>query len=428
MSISDVRDKVVNSIKKMGNSGFLHIIVSSSLVKVVSFISAIFLPRLLSKSDYGILTYVDNIRNYIIMINGLGIANATIRYCTQEKDDEKKRGIFYSTVLVGIIIDVVLCVLSAIIFSVVAFQFEGSNEILVGMAFLPIFVFLNEDIQFYMRAVFANREYSLQAFVYSGLMVLLQVLFTWRYGLNGVVVGRYLATILSLIIGGFLLKRIGALAHFVWPAWKEIVGYIKFGFVMMLTNMSSFMMQLNETFIQGIILKDEIALADYKVASFILTVSIFLSQAVALFLLPHFVKHAKDKQWIWSTFKKVFIINGAAMVVMHIVLIILSKYIVLILYGESYLNAVPIMRMLLVASIGQTVFRMLPGNILGGIGEEKFNLRINVIFLFVHLVVDVVAISLFGIYGAAVGLVIVYYISGLLMIHKLRKVCRENRA
>ena len=79
MSISDVRDKVVNSIKKMGNSGFLHIIVSSSLVKVVSFISAIFLPRLLSKSDYGILTYVDNIRNYIIMINGLGIANATIR-------------------------------------------------------------------------------------------------------------------------------------------------------------------------------------------------------------------------------------------------------------------------------------------------------------------------------------------------------------
>lgn len=428
MSVSILKDKVVNLIKKMGTSGFLHIIVSSSLVKIVSFISAIFLPKLLSKSDYGILTYVDNIRNYIIMINGLGIANATIRYCTQEKNEEKKRGIFYSTLLVGAIIDVLLCVLSAIIFSIVEFQFEGSNEILLAMAFLPIFVFLNEDIQFYMRSVFANREYSLQAFMYSGLMVLLQVLFTWRYGLNGVVVGRYLAMALSLIIGFFLLKKIGAFARFVWPAWKELAEYVKFGFVMMLTNMSSFMMQLNETFIQGIILKDEIVLADYKVASFILTVSIFLSQAVALFLLPHFVKHAKDKQWIWNTFKKVFFINAIAMLLMHVILIALSKYIVLFLYGETYLNAVPIMRMLLVASIGQTVFRMLPGNILGGIGEEKFNLRINVIFLFVHLVVDIIAISLFGIYGAALGLVVVYYISGLVMICRLRKVCRENKS
>ena len=426
MTIGTVKDKATEYIKRAQQSGFLLIIISSSMVKIVSFISAVFLPRLMSKSDYGLLTYVDNIRNYIIMINGMGIANATVRYCTLEQDEKKKRGIFYATMLVGITIDVVLCILTAVIFANVPFQFEGASGLLLALAFLPVFVFLNEDIQFYMRAVFANKEYSVQAFIYSGLMVGLQILFTWRGGLEGLVYGRYLAAFLSLAIGFLLLKRIGAFAGFLWPTWKEIVGYIKFGFIMMLTNMSSFMMQLNETFIQGIILKDEMALADYKVASFILTVSIFFSQAVALFLLPHFVKHTNDKKWIWETFKKVFFINGTAMLFVHAALFAVTKYIVLFLYGESYIGAVPIMRMLLVASLGQTVLRMLPGNILGGIGQEKFNLRINVIFLIVHFIVDVIAISAFGIYGAAVGLVIVYYISGLVMIVKLRKVCKEN--
>lgn len=426
--ISNMKTKLVNGVKALRSKGFFDIIISSSLVKVVSFISAIFLPRLLSKADYGVLTYVDNIRNYIIMINGLGIANATMRFCTNEKNEEKKNGIFFATVIVGVVIDLILCVLSISLFAVAGFEFEGARGLLIAMAFLPLTVFLNEDIQYYLRAIFANREYSKLAFAYSGFMVFFQILMAWLFGLNGVVIGRYLATFLSLGLGLLLLKRLGVLiGPYIKPTWLEIKGYIKFGVVMMTTNMASFMMQLNETFILGLILKDELLLADYKVASFILTISIFISQAMAMFLLPHFVQHADDKKWIWNTFKKATLANAVIMIPLHLILIALAEYIVLFLYGPEYVSATAVMRVLLIASIGQTVFRMLPGNILGGIGEEKFNLRINIIFLFVHAIVDVIAIKTMGIFGAAMGLVVVYYVSGWVMIWKLRRVCQEEK-
>lgn len=423
--INSKKNSLFIGIQKLNNKGFFYIVLSSSFVKVVSFISAIFLPRLLTKSDYGVLTYVDNIRNYIIMVNGLGIANVTIRYCSIEQDEAKKKGIFYFTVIGGIVIDLVLCLLSGLLFWMIPYEFEEAKVLLIAMTFMPVFVFVNEDIQYYLRAVFANKEYSLLAFMYSALMVFFQVLLAWKCGLTGVVIGRYSAAITTFLVGIICLKRIGVFwGAYVKPCWRDVKEYLRFGFIMMVTNMASFMMQLNETFILGLILKDELALADYKVASFILTLSIFMCQAVATFLLPYFVQHADDKKWIWSTFKKVSFVNAIVMIPIHIVLILVSKYVVLVIYGEDYLNTVPVMQMLLIASVGQTVFRMLPGNILGGIGEEKFNLIINIFFLVLHAVVDVIAIKMFGLYGAAVGLVFVYYCSGLLMILKLRRVCK----
>ena len=66
----------------------------------------IFLPRFLSKADYGLLTYVDNIRNYVMLFNGIGITQATLRFCAQKGDDEVKKGYFISSLKIGIIADI----------------------------------------------------------------------------------------------------------------------------------------------------------------------------------------------------------------------------------------------------------------------------------------------------------------------------------
>ena len=78
--------KIKDNINRLAESGFMHIIISSTLVKVVSFVSAMFLPRIITdKVEYGLLSYVDNIRSYILLFNGLGIMQAIMRFCTKEK-------------------------------------------------------------------------------------------------------------------------------------------------------------------------------------------------------------------------------------------------------------------------------------------------------------------------------------------------------
>ena len=414
---------------KAKNNGFFHIIVSSSLVKVVSFISAMFLPRVVAdKSDYGLLVYVDNIRGYIMLINGIGIANATLRYCAKEDDEGKKKGYFLASLAIGIAFDVLMIAASAAVFILVPFTFAGASELLLLLSVLPLFAFLFEDIQLFLRACFENKKFSALSLFYTVLMVLGQIGFALLWGLKGVVLGRYVAAALAVLMGFVFIKSLRLMkARAVFPEKRVLKSMIWFGIVMLLSSSVSYMMQLNETLVLSLMLKDETALADYRIASYIMTVSTFIVQSVAVFIFPYFTRHMHDKEWVWRNFKKVLSINAMVMVPVHIGLVALTRPFIAIVFGEQYLNAAAIMQTLLIASLGQTTLRMLTGNILAATGEERFNLKINILFMIIHVAADVWAISALGIYGAAIALSVVYYMSGVIMILHLRRVCRKDR-
>ena len=134
--------KLKEGIITLKNRGFFHIIAGSTLAKIAGFVSVFFLPRFLSKADYGLLTYVDNIRNYVMLINGIGITNATLRYCAQESSDEEKKGYFLMSLKVGIIADVLLILFTGAAYLILPFPFEEAKFQLVLSACLPIFYFL----------------------------------------------------------------------------------------------------------------------------------------------------------------------------------------------------------------------------------------------------------------------------------------------
>lgn len=417
-------NSIFNAIKKAKQQGFFYIIISSSLVKIVSFISAIFLPRIIiNKADYGLLVYIDNIMNYVLLINGLGIANSTLRFCSKENDPNIRNKYFLSSIIIGIVFDLLLMLLTLIAFLTIPFSVTGASSLLILMSFMPILVFLFEDIQLFLRACLKNKEFSFLSLTYSVMMVAFQIIFAIFWNVKGALLGRYIAVSISIIIAYFLLDISVIKIKKNLPPRSEIIQMIKFGFIMSLTNASSLLMQLNEVFIIGIILKNTLLLADYKIASYILTISLFLTQSIVLFTFPYFVKKSDNKDWIWRNFKKVSFANAIIMIPLHILLIILAKPIILIVFGEQYLNSTFIMQMLLIASLGQCLFRMFPGNILSGIGNEQYNLKLNIITLIVHAIIDIWAIKNYGIAGAALGLIVVYFVSGIILTFKLKKVC-----
>lgn len=424
---SDVLKKIPELIASLKSRGFFHILVSSTLVKVVSFISVIFLQRFLPKADYGLLSYVDTVRNYILLINGIGISNATIRYCSGNDSDEKRKTYFLASILVGVAADVVLILASVIAFSYIEFPYEGANSLLILSSVIPLFIFLYEDISFLLRAALENRKYSLLSFAYSILMVILQIVLAVLWNLKGVIVARYIALALSLLIGVYFIKDLSVIkAKTVLPDKKIIAMTIRFGVVMMAGNAASIMMTYNENLIIAQVLADKTIQADYAAASYITIAAQLLLQSLTIFIYPYFVRHIDDKQWIWSRFKKIFVLNAAVMIPVHILLFACAKWIILLLSGAKYLDAVPIMHMLLIASLSQTLFRGLAGNILVGIGQENFNLIINIIFTVIHYFLDLWAIQTCGIKGAAIALIIVYTVSGIVMCLRLRKMCKKG--
>ena len=425
--LSERWDKLGEGRKTLHKRGFFHIIAGSTLAKIAGFVSVFFLPRFLSKADYGLLTYVENIRNYVMLFNGIGITNATLRFCAQQGSDEEKKGYFVASLKIGIFADVFLIVLTTAAFLVIPFPYEGARFQLVISSCLPILYFLFTDIQLLLRATFQNQRYSVYNFTYSFLLMIFQIVFAVLWGVTGVMIGKYLSMALCVLMGYLLIRDLPMMkVKAIKLDWHEIKTIIRFGIVMLTASATSTVMSYNETFIVGQLLKDEELLAEYRVAANILSISLFLLEALLVFILPYFIQHIKDKQWIWENYKKLFVINGTVMTLFHLGLFIFAKLYLFIFAGPEYMGAVSLVRMFLVASWIQAVFRGISGNILAVTGEEKFNLKINIVFVVVHAVIDIAAVSLLGIYGAAIALIVVYFLSGLIMNIHLRNICKKQ--
>ena len=407
--LSDLWEKLWEGVLTLKQRGFFHIIAGSTLAKIAGFVSVFFLPRFLSKTDYGLLTYVENIRNYVMLFNGIGITQATLRYCAQKGSDKEKKGYFLASLKVGIAADVLIILITIVGYLIAPFPFEGAR------------------FQLLLRATFQNQRYSVYNFTYSFLLMIFQIVFAVLWGVTGVMIGKYLSMALCVVMGFLLIRDLPMMkVKAQMPSWAEMKVMIRFGIVMLTASATSMVMSYNETFIVGQLLKNEELLAEYRVASNILSISLFLLEALLVFILPYFIQHIGDKQWIWENYKKLFVINGAVMTVFHLGLFLFAKLYLFVFAGREYLDAVPLVRMFLVASWIQAVFRGISGNILAVTGEEKFNLKINIVFVIVHAVIDVTAVKLLGIYGAAIALIVVYFLSGLIMNIHLRNICKSE--
>lgn len=425
--LGKLKVKFVGIYNQLASSGFFHIIISSTLVKIVSFISAMFLPRIIAdKADYGLLSYVDNIRSYILMINGLGISYAVMRYCAKEDDEKKRWGYFVSIMRYGILVDVVI-VLGTVLFAFVAPEtIAGQRELILYAAAMPIFFLLFDGIQLYLRSCLKNKEYSFLSFSYSFIMVLFQIAAAFVYGVTGVIWIRYVAITLATVYGVYLIRKTKIYSRiYEKPSAKEFKEIKLFGFVMLLSNATSSIMALNETQLLASVTKNAAMVAEYKVATYIFFISTFLSQSVTIFIFPYFVKNIENKQWIWKNYKKVMKYNALIMIVLHIGLWICVEPFTYIVFGEQYAGSIPFMKLLLIASFGQTVFRSITGNVLAAVGGERFNLLVNCVSIIVHLSVAWNAMKVIGVYGIVLGSIAVYYLSSIPMIIFLYKKCNK---
>ena len=93
-------------LKKIWNKGLPHIFAGSFLTKCISFFGSIVLVRALSKSDYGVLSYLENIYGYIWIFAGLGLSNAILRFVVLKDEKEYKRRYFEYAVKTALLFNV----------------------------------------------------------------------------------------------------------------------------------------------------------------------------------------------------------------------------------------------------------------------------------------------------------------------------------
>lgn len=433
-------NKIKNIIKKewtiIYNKGAFHIFLGSFLTKFVAFFGSVFLVRVLSKTEFGTLGYVENLFSYVYIFAGMGLTYALFRYVVLAKGMDGKYSYYKYVIKKSTIYNIVLVICAIIINFIYPHpaEFSAARWLMpIILLSLPFHSLTDSNVATF-RAMFSNRRYAAASFLLSAILITSKYLLAKIWGVQGAVLSNILIyAVFALIFGMMVLssyfsEQTNHHNHLLSKNEKKIVD--RYSIQYMITNSIWTIFMLNDILLLGLFTGDPTMVANYKIA-YVLPANIsIISSSIGIFVSPYFVKNENNYQWIRKSYKKIFLISTAIIGAVSLILFIAAKPVIVLLYGLQYVNVVPLMRILLIASFINCAARYTNANLLAAMGQIKYNLIISVIGVILQVIINVNIIPRFGAFGLAYTSIIVYSLMSIALIivfFKKYKVIRFNK-
>lgn len=401
-----IKEKITGLYK----NGFFHIFAGNILNKLFAFISGIVIVRLVSKADYANLAYVDNIYSYVALFAGMGMASAVLKYCSSN-NQRKNLAYLKFAFKYGILFQMGAVVFLIILAAIFKFPFPGVKELVLFYCFYPVMDYCFLLLQSVIRALLQSKLYVKISVIQMGSVMAAGIVLAMLIGVKGVLAARYIAVSLAGGIGaGFIIKSFQGIQE-ERLSRSEIKAFLSMAVSLLIANLFSMVMPLNETFLINNLIRNEVVTANYKVATMFPAQLTFISSSLMVYYFP-IIARMENKKEVWRLSKKIGLFTGTVILAIVVCGVVLSKYIILGIYGERYYDAVELSRIFWVVYSLNAGFRMLPMNILPAIGKAKFNAIAASITSVVHFGIDYFMISNYGITGVAVATALMYLLSG----------------
>lgn len=410
--------KMLTAAGELARKGFFHVLLGGVAVKFVAFASSIVIVRLLTKDDYAIVVYVDNIYNYIYLVAGLGFASGVLKFCVSD-DQAVNRSYFSFALKWGLVFQAAFSIGCILLFRLMELPLAGASSMGLLLAVYPCFNYASSLLMSMARAGLHNKLYAWLGLLQAVLLLFLSIVFVEMQGYLGVVTARYAAIMAIIVVSVVALKRdvVGDCAILSADQKRK---FVSFSIHLLLAGIFSMAIPLNETFLVNNILKDPSDISNYKIAALIPSQLTFFTSAIMIYYTPYFARMGSDEE-AWKEAKKCALLSGAIVLGAVIVGMFLNAPIISLVYGDAYNNAINLAFIMWIAYGLNAGFRMVPMNILPLLGHERFNLALSVVTCFVHFIIDAAMIVAYGVSGAVAASVIVYIGSGAAYWMYLRK-------
>ena len=408
-------------------NGVLWIFGCSVFSQLCTFLSSIFVIRHLQKIDYGNYVDASNIFSYIVAFIGMGFTNAILQYCSENRELSEKNGIYKYSKSKGMAFN---CVLVVIVLSISITRIISGQKmpgIYLGMMSLqPFVVYTNSYNQIILRVRRKNKEYGIVHILYSLSVVIGNVLFTKIWGVMGLIISTYLANGVAALSGRLYLRSLSFYSEIkknikmLEDATKKEID--KYALLCAATNFSSSILVLIDITVLNVLLSNAEVLADYRVGSVIPSACMFIPSSLITFFYPELVSRiVTGKEEFITFFKKLFAVFLAINGIVGVVLYFGSSIFIKTIYGDKYLSAVGIMKLLSINFIFSAGFRKLFGNTIAALKRTHINLILSIISGVINIILDVVFVLHYGSQGAAVAtLFISCFISALEFLYILK--------
>ena len=422
-----MKEKIRNSkyydkYTKLKKTGFFSIFASSIFGKIITFFSGIFLIRIMTKSDYGLYSYVLNAISMLTLLNDFGASNSALQYLTENDNDiQYKKQILNWTIKVGtisILISGILILLSPLYYP---FTLERANKLVPILFLMPVFNFVNSLIPVILRSRLDNKKYArLQLItIIINYAVLLPMAFF--FSILGAVLSQYIYSLIIFIYGIYLIKDFLKSIKTVKIEKKDDLkseekNFWKFALTTQLSNTIGGFLLVIDTFLIGLLIANSELIATYKVATIIPHALAFIPSCVVIYILPYFIKNNNNPEWLMEKYKKTIKYGIIGYGILTLILLFGSELIFYILYGNKYDSAIPIYIVLIIGFFFTSAFKIPSANITYGLRKVNVNLTINIICIIVNFISNIIFIKWLGIIGAAITTTIINILSSIIYI------------
>lgn len=402
ININEIKGKI----EKLNKTGFFSIFIATVFSKVITLLGGVVLVRILSKSDYGTYAYIHNCYSMLFLLNDFGISSAALQFLTENSGNEKKQGILLKYAIKS---SLIATLTMGIIFLLSPFFYPYTMDeakVITPMLFLvPVITTISGLLSIVLRANFENKKYSKLQIFTTAITYVVLIIFSMIWGLKGAILSQYVYAIIILIYSGYLaydyIKKLKNKDEEKLDK-EEKKGFLKYAFASQLNNTIGSLMLIIDTFLIGLMIADSEVIATYNVGSKLPYALTFLSSCIAIYITPHFVKHNKDKKWLNKNFNSLIKYSIIGFSIFCLLLILGSKLIFSILFGEEYFDAIPIYIVLTIGLFFTSAIKVPCANVLAALRKIRVNIITNIACVIVNFLSNILFIKLFGPIGAAI--------------------------
>lgn len=404
LSIKSEYKMMQEKIKKIWEQlrkGILQMFGANVLNKIVAMVSNMIITRLLTKTEYGIYSYIFNIYSYLNLATGLGLISGAFQFGAENKGKKEEYQYYRFCLSAGLGIDMILISGFFIVCSFWKFSFPGAEKYLRIIVPMLLFEYIWNLLLTVLRCENRIQEYA-KILNHNTILIACGTCFGAFFGIPGVLFGKYIAYTLSLLQTFWFTKKE---AKKIYCAKK--IPFKKTGnlwhysiFTGISAALNTIIYLLDVSMIASM-LKNPKEVAVYKVATLIPSALTFIPSSVVTCVLPDIVRNNRDYVWLQKNIKKYFMGLGAFNLVLCMGLILFAKGIITIISGEQYIKAVPAFQVLVSGYLISGTFRIFSTNVLAGLRYVEYGLCISITSLICDILFNYVFIHKFGMMGAA---------------------------
>jgi len=412
--MSKMVDNMKGIMRKLFSTGFFHVFGSSVINKIIAFLSSVVLVRILTKPEYGTFTYAWNIYSIVFIFSGMGMDSAMLQLASEHGGEpEYTDKVSKYSVRFGLWFNLLLAVVLLGIGLWAPLTISGGRNLIFALCLLPFVQLIVCLMSCYLRVVKRNQDYAKLTVINTIVVFAGSVGGALLFRELGLVIGQYFAAIVTCLFGYYSL-HVSLMKRSTTSIGEDRKILLKIGFISMINNGLSQLLLLLDVFVLGIVDPQETLLASYKVATMIPTALIFIPNSLVIYIYPYFAEHKNDGKWCLERFKKIIIVLGIVNCLISLLLFAFAPTIIRVFFGDQYLDAVPIFRVLSVNYFISGTFRIVSGNLLVTQRKLKYNLIESIITSIINVIADYFFIQLWGGMGAAIATLMVVIISSIM--------------